>query len=111
MVSQLLTVEGQVQKPGLYPVLGKLSLLQALALSGGTTEFSKLNQVVVFRNVGGQRYAALYDIKAIRLGRYGDPEVFAKDIVVVGDNTARRFFKDLLQVAPLLTAPLIVAVQ
>lgn len=111
MVSQLLTVEGQVAKPGLYPVVGQLSLLQAMALSGGTTEYSKLNDVVIFRTVGGQRLAALYDLKAIRHGQYPDPEVFAHDVVVVGDNTARRLFKDLLQIVPLLTGPLIVAIR
>lgn len=111
MVSQLLTVEGQVAKPGLYPVVGQLSLLQAMALSGGTTEYSKLNDVVIFRTVGGQKLAALYDLKAIRHGQYPDPEVFAHDVVVVGDNTARRLFKDLLQIVPLLTGPLIIAIR
>lgn len=111
MVSQLLTVEGQVAKPGLYPVVGQLSLLQAMALSGGPGEFAKLNDVVIFRTVGGQRLAALYDLRAIRHGQYRDPEVFANDIVVVGDNRARRLFKDLLQVVPLLTAPLLVAIN
>lgn len=111
MVSQLLTVEGQVTRPGLYPVVGQMSLLQAMALSGGTTEFSKLNDVVIFRTVRGEKLAALYDLQAIRHGRYGDPEVFANDIIVVGDNKARRLFKDILQVAPLLMSPLIIAVQ
>ena len=111
MVSQLLTVEGQVGRPGLYPVVGQMSLLQAMALSGGTTEFSKLNDVVVFRTVRGQRLAALYDLSAIRHGQYADPEVFANDVIMVGDNTARRLFKDLLQVVPLLTAPLFIAIK
>lgn len=111
MVSQMLTVEGQVTRPGLYPVAGQMSLLQAMALSGGTTEFSKLNDVVVFRTVRGERLAALYDLQAIRHGQYADPEVFANDIIVVGDNKARRLFKDLLQVVPLLTGPLIVALD
>lgn len=111
MVSQLLTVEGQVARPGLYPVVGQLSLLQAMALSGGTTEFSKLDDVVIFRTINGQRLAGLYNLKAIRHGQYPDPEVFAKDVVVVGDNPARRLFKDLLQVVPLLTAPLFVLIR
>lgn len=111
MVSQLLTVEGQVGRPGLYPVAGQMSLLQAMALSGGTTEFSKLNDVVIFRTVRGQRLAALYDLSAIRHGKYADPEVFANDVIVVGDNKARRLFKDILQVVPVLTAPLFVAID
>lgn len=111
MVSQLLTVEGQVAKPGLYPVVGQMSLMQAMALSGGTTEYSKLDDVVIFRTVRGERLAALYDLKAIRHGQYPDPEVFANDVVMVGDNTARRLFKDLLQIAPVVTTPLIIALD
>ncbi|WP_235399210.1 polysaccharide biosynthesis/export family protein [Sphingomonas sp. SRS2] len=110
-VSQVVTVEGQVKKPGLYPVVGRLTLLRAIALSGGTDEFSKLNEIVIFRTVKGEQYAALYDLKAIRLGAYSDPEVYANDVVVVGESRARRIFKDVLQVVPLFTTPLIVGID
>ena len=110
-ISQSLTVEGQVTKPGVYPVLGRMSLLRAMAVAGGTTEFSKLNDVVIFRTVGGERLAALYDLDAIRHGAYADPEVFANDVVMVGDSASRRLFKDILAVVPLLTTPLIIAVD
>lgn len=110
-VSKLLTVDGQVARPGLYPIVGEMSLLQVMALAGGTTEYAKLDDVVIFRTVKGQKLAALYDVKAIRHGQYADPEVFANDVVVVSDNTARRYFKDLLQVVPIITGPLIVAIQ
>lgn len=108
-VSQVVTVEGQVKKPGLYPVVGRMTLLRAVALSGGTDEFAKLNEVVVFRTVKGQQLAALYSLKSIRLGGYQDPEIYANDVVVVGESQARRIFKDVLQVVPLLTTPIIVA--
>lgn len=110
-VSQVITVDGEVKKPGLYPVVGKLSLIQAVATAGGTAEFARLDDVVVFRNSGGQRYAALYNLKAIRRGVYEDPEMFAGDIVVVGDSTARRLFRDILQATPLLTTPIIAFLQ
>ena len=109
--SQVVTVEGEVRKPGLYPVIGRLTLLRAVALAEGTTEFSKLNQVVIFRTVKGQQLAALYSLKAIRVGGGEDPEVYANDVVVVGDSVARRTFKDFLQVAPLITYPLIAAIN
>lgn len=110
-VSQLLTVEGQVTKPGQYPVIGRMTLLRAMAVAGGTTEFSKLNDVVIFRTVQGERLAALYDLDAIRHGKYADPDVYANDVVMVGDSSGRRLFKDILQVIPLLTTPLIVAIR
>jgi len=110
-VSQVVTVEGQVKKPGLFPVVGRMTLLRTVALAGGTDEFAKLNEVVVFRTVKGEQYAALYSLKAIRVGAYSDPEIYANDVVVVGESQARRVFKDILQVVPLLTTPLIVAVD
>jgi polysaccharide export outer membrane protein len=88
-----------------------MTLLQAMAVSGGTTEFSKLNDVVIFRTVRGEKFAALYDLQAIRHGQYADPEVYANDIIVVGDNKARRLFKDLLQAVPVLLAPLYVVLR
>jgi polysaccharide export outer membrane protein len=110
-VSQVITVDGQVKRPGLYPVIGKMTLMRAVATAEGTAEFAKLEDVVIFRTVKGQQLAALYDLKAIRRGNYGDPEVFANDVIVVGDSQARRLFRDALQVVPLLTTPLIIALQ
>lgn len=110
-VSQVLTVDGQVAQPGLYPVVGKMSLMRAVALAKGTTEFAKLDDVVVFRTVGGQRMAALYNLKAIRQGLYDDPEVFANDVVVVGDSPGRRLFKDILAATPLLVSPVVALIK
>ena len=106
-VSQVITVDGQVREPGLYPVIGRMTLMRAVATARGTTEFARLNDVVVFRTVGDQEMAALYNLSAIRRGLYPDPEVFANDVVVVGDSSARRLFRDILQAAPLITTPII----
>lgn len=110
-VSQLITVEGEVEKPGLYPATGNMTLLSAIARAQGTTEFSNLKDVVVFRTVDNQQYAALYNLGAIRRGAYADPEIYANDRVIVGDSPQRRLFRDLLQVVPLITTPLVVALQ
>lgn len=107
-VSQVITVDGQVSQPGLYPVIGKMTLMRAIATAGGASEFAKLEEVIVFRTVEGQRMAGVYNLGAIRAGAYEDPEVFADDVVVVGDSQARRLFKDILQSAPLLTTPLLI---
>ena len=106
-VSQVITVDGQVMKPGLYPVLGRMTLMQTIATAQGTSEFAKLEDVVVFRTSEGQRYAALYNLAAIRRGYYDDPEMYAGDVVVVGESRARRLFRDLLAISPLLTSPLV----
>ncbi len=102
-VSQVITVDGEVKEPGLYPVVGRMTLMRAVATAKGTSEYAKLDNVVIFRTVKGQNMAALYNLKAIRRGNYADPEVFANDVVVVSDSQARRIFKDALQIVPTLT--------
>jgi polysaccharide export outer membrane protein len=71
-------------------------------------ELAKLDDVVVFRKVNGQRYAALYNLQAIRRGNYDDPQIYANDVVIVGESGARRLFRDLLAIVPVLTSPLVI---
>jgi polysaccharide biosynthesis/export protein len=104
-VSQVITIDGQVREPGLYPVIGKMTLMRAVATARGVSEFAKLDDVIIFRVVDGQNMAALYNLKAIRAGQYSDPEVFANDVVYVGDSQARRMFKDALQALPTILTP------
>jgi polysaccharide biosynthesis/export protein len=108
IVSQTATVDGEVKKPGNYPVIGTTSLLRIVAQAEGTTQYAKLSQVVVFRTVNGERLAALYDMRAIRNGLYADPDVYARDVVVVGDSPARRLFTDIIGASALVTTPLII---
>lgn len=110
-LSRVVTVEGEVKKPGLYPVVGQMSLLRAIATAEGTSEFSKLDDVVVFRTVEGKQYAALYNLAAIRHGAYPDPNIFAGDIVMVGESRGRRLFKDIMTALPALVTPIVVAVD
>jgi polysaccharide export outer membrane protein len=101
------TVDGQVNRAGSYPVVGRVTLMRAVALAGGTNEFAKLQDVVVFRDVGNQKYVGIYNLEGIRRGNYPDPEIFPNDVVVVGDSPARRRFKDVLAVVPALLSPVI----
>jgi polysaccharide biosynthesis/export protein len=110
-VSQVITVDGQVREPGLYPVVGRMTLMRAVATAKGASEFAKLDDVVIFRTVKGQDMAALYNLKAIRRGNYADPEVYANDVVVVGDSQARRLFKDALVAIPAVATPLILLLR
>lgn len=100
-VSQLVTVEGSVARPGQYPVVGRTTLIRMLAAAGGTTEFARLKEAVVFRTVKGERLVARFDIKDIRGARAVDPQIYGNDVIVVGDNVAKRVFRDILSAAPL----------
>ena len=110
-VSQVITVDGEVREPGQYPVIGKMSLMRAVATAKGVTEYAKLEQVTVFRTVNNQHMAALYSLNAIRRGAYDDPEIFANDVVVVGNSPSRRLFKDILAASSLITTPIVVLLR
>jgi polysaccharide export outer membrane protein len=110
-VSQQVTVDGAVSKPGQYPVAGRMTLIRAIALAEGTTEFARENFVVVFRRVNNQDMAVLYDLRAIRQGIYPDPNIYANDVVSVGDSNAKRVFRTFIQSSGLLVAPLVAVLQ
>ncbi len=109
--SQTITVDGQVVEPGLYPAAPGMTLVKAIASAKGLAEFAKLEDVVVFRTVGGQKMAAVYNLAAIRRGNYADPELYPNDLVVVGDSPSRRLLKNLITLAPAITNPLVLLVR
>lgn len=107
MVSQVVTVDGEVRQPGLYPVTGAMTLMRAIARAQGTSEFAQTSHVVLFRTVEGRQMAALYDLRAIRLGAYEDPPILPQDVVVVGESQARRIFPQIITASSLLLTPLV----
>lgn len=110
-VSQVVTIDGQVVEPGLYPVTNQMTLLRVIASAKGLSEFARQEDVVILRTVGAKRMAGLYNVAAIRKGAYDDPPVYANDVIVVGDSPQRRMFRDLVALSPLLASPLIVLLQ
>lgn len=110
-VSQVVTIDGQVVEPGLYPVTNQMTLLRAIASAKGLSEFARQEDVVILRAVKGRKMAGLYNIDAIRRGAYDDPPIYANDVIVVGDSPQRRRFRDIVSLAPLLAAPLIAILQ
>lgn len=99
--SQRVTVEGEVKKPGIYPITGKTSLLQAIAQAEGVTDLANLDGVVVFRTVDQKKMAAVFSLRQIRAGDAVDPQVYGDDIVVVDTSAAKSGLKRLLQAIPI----------
>jgi len=106
-VNRFITVDGSVSEPGQYPVIGKMTLMRAIARAKGTSSFADENYVVVFREVNGRKMAALYDLRAIRQGIYPDPNVYADDVVSVGESAGKRTFALLIQGSGILVAPIV----
>lgn len=111
ILSQSITVSGQVSHPGVYAVSGRVTLTGAIARAEGTSEFANEKYVVLFRTVSGRQYATLYDLRAINSGQVADPQVFPNDEVAVGESRARRIFRDVLAASGLITAPLVALIR
>ncbi|WP_157215842.1 polysaccharide biosynthesis/export family protein [Flavisphingomonas formosensis] len=96
-------VEGSVTNPGVYDIRsGQTTLLEAIALAAGPTRTAKLSQVVIFREVEGQRMGALFDVAAIRRGEAPDPLIMSDDTVVLGYSNIKSAWRDFLQAAPII---------
>jgi polysaccharide export outer membrane protein len=100
-VAQKVTVQGEVIEPGIYPIEGPITLLGALSLAKGETQLAALNDVVVFRNVNGQRAGAVFDIRQIRSGQAPDPQIRSNDMIIVGYSGSRRAWRDVVSAMPL----------
>jgi polysaccharide export outer membrane protein len=97
------TLDGAVAQPGMYPVNGSMTLLQAIATARGTSENANPRRVAVFRQIGGQRMAAAFDLTSIRRGEAEDPKIYSGDIVVVDGSDVKSIQKQLLQTLPILS--------
>ena len=97
-----MTLGGAVKKPGIYPITGKTTLLQAIAMAEGVTDLADLGAVVLFRTIDGKRAAAVYDINEITGGRMADPQVYGDDIVMIEQSGSKTIFRRIIESVPVL---------
>lgn len=101
--SQRVTVEGAVKEPGIFPLSGRTSLLQAIAMAKGLDPLANLQGAVIFRTVAGKKMAAVFDIKAIRAGNAVDPQVYGDDIVSVDQSGSKTALRRIIESLPLVS--------
>jgi len=97
-----ITVQGQVNQPGMFDIKGKTTLLEAVALARGETRLAATNEVAVFRTVNGQRMGAMFNIDEIRRGNAPDAELRPNDIVIVGHSRTKEMWQNILSANPLM---------
>lgn len=102
--SQKITIEGDVKKPGIFEVQGKMTLLQAMALAEGPNRTARLGEIIIIRKTGEDIYAAQFDLRNIRAFKEPNPVLQGEDIVVVGRSGLKALYEDLLKLSPPLTA-------
>jgi polysaccharide export outer membrane protein len=67
-VSARFYVIGEVTTSGAFPLTGRITILQALALAGGFREFAKRERIVVIRDKGGERKAIFFNFRDLEAG-------------------------------------------
>jgi polysaccharide export outer membrane protein len=95
--TERITIEGAVQRPGIFPLAGQMTLLRALAVAGGFGPIADISQVMLYRvNDQKVRESFVYDVEKIRAGKAEDPPVRGDDLIVVQRDSARAVLKDSL---------------
>lgn len=93
-VSQRVVMDGNVVKIGAYPLTGKTTLLQAIAMAGGIDPLADPTTVNVYRDkASGEREVLTFDLLAIRDGKAADPLVKGNDTITVEKSASKAFFK------------------
>lgn len=98
--SHVVTVEGSVEKPGMYPFKPGTRLSGAIALAAGPSRVAKLKEVAVFRQRPDGIAVAKFDYGQVRLGTMMDPVLQPNDRVIVGTSGLSQFWQDFLKTVP-----------
>lgn len=99
-VSQKVTVDGAVTRPGVYELSGRTTLLQAVAMASGPVKEADLRSVAVFRTVGDRRMVAVFDLAAIRNGQADDPAILGEDVVIVDTSRLNAAMREVVALLP-----------
>lgn len=93
---QKITVTGSVKKPGVFPISGQVTLLQAISLAEGPDRLANREEVIVFRpDARGRGLAYVVDLEAVQRGDLADPVLAGNDRIVVPESGTAVFLKGL----------------
>jgi polysaccharide export outer membrane protein len=76
-------IKGEIRQPGRFPVVGRVTLSQAIAAAGNFTEWADLQDIVLVRN----NENVIINYKKIRRNPNLDVELLAGDTITVGRST------------------------
>jgi polysaccharide export outer membrane protein len=83
--SQFIYVLGQVGRPGTFPMVPGMTVLQAIASSGGLTLFAKQTKIEIRRNENGKLTRMLFNYKEVIKGVHPEQDILLRpnDTIVV----------------------------
>ena len=90
------TVGGAVRKPGVFPITGAMTLMQAVARAEGVTDVANDNEVIIFRGQPGKAVTAyVVDLEQVQRGEMNDPMLVSHDKVMVPLSGGRVFVREV----------------
>lgn len=83
--SRRVYITGEVTRPGAFPLLPNMTVLQALSSAGGFTQFAKLKGIYVLRNEAGKQVKYPFHYKEVVKGKNQDENILLQpgDVIVV----------------------------
>jgi len=101
--SERVTVDGAVASPGVYPLGGRTTLMQAVAMAKGPDGANaNIHKVSLFHTVDSKWTRTEYDLTKIRSGQVEDPVIEGRDVVIVAGSRSHQVLHDLGVVLPTL---------
>ena len=83
--SYRVSVLGRVRNPGVYPITGKTTLVEAISLAGGFSEWANKRKITVVTTEGGKEKKVVVNYKKIASGKDPSQNIVLKrgDIIIV----------------------------
>lgn len=83
--SRRIFVTGEVTRPGAFPLLPNMTVLQALSSSGGFTQFARLKNIYVLRMEDGKQVKHAFNYKDAVSGKHAEQNIILEggDVIVV----------------------------
>ena len=95
-VSRKFTIDGEVNDPGVFPLKGPTTLVQAIAMADGLDRLADSDEVVLFRQQeGGRIIGYIVDLDKIRTGEIADPYIVDGDTIVVPRAGDKAFLEGI----------------
>jgi polysaccharide export outer membrane protein len=83
--SRRVYVTGEVTRPGAYPLLPNMTVLQALTSASGFTQFARTKKIYVLRNEGGKQVKYPFNYNEVVKGKMSEDNIMLQsgDTIVV----------------------------
>ena len=83
--SRKVFITGQIGKPGAYPLMGPMTVMQVIALAGGLTEYAKEQDISIMRTKDGKQTGRVFNYREVTSGKHLEQNIELQpgDTVVV----------------------------